>query len=61
MTSKLTIESPEQRLTRVLKENAGKYTIDEDGGIHTNWQHPEVQATMRRHLAELSKIKVVRK
>ncbi|MEH1299382.1 hypothetical protein V7I42_00070 [Raoultella ornithinolytica] len=26
------IESSEQRLTRVLKENAGKFTIDEDGG-----------------------------
>ncbi|EPJ2697499.1 TPA: hypothetical protein RRH97_002110 [Klebsiella pneumoniae] len=46
------IESPEQRLKRVLKENAGKFTIDEDGGIHTNWEHPEVQAlcagTLRR-------------
>ncbi|MBZ1957185.1 hypothetical protein ACYA5M_25905 [Klebsiella pneumoniae] len=61
MTSKLTIESPERRLTRVLTENVGKYTIDEDGGIHTNWQHPEVQATMRRHFEALSKIKVVRK
>lgn len=55
------IENPEQRLTRVLKENAGKFTIDEDGGIHTNWQHPEVQATMRKHFVELSKIKVDRK
>ncbi|EPJ2972261.1 TPA: hypothetical protein MFC68_001634 [Klebsiella pneumoniae] len=61
MTSKLTIESPEQRLKRVLTENAGKFSIDEDGGIHTNWQHPEVQATMRRHFEALSKIKVVRK
>ncbi|HBT7017479.1 TPA: hypothetical protein MCG72_000692 [Klebsiella pneumoniae] len=61
MTSKLTLESPEQRLRRVLKENAGKYTIDEDGGIHTNWQHPEVQATMRKHFEALSKIKVARK
>ncbi len=55
------IESPEQRLKRVLKENACKFTIDEDGGIHTNWEHPEVQATMRRHFEALSKIKVVRK
>ncbi|HDH1415579.1 TPA: hypothetical protein PIT84_003124 [Klebsiella quasipneumoniae subsp. similipneumoniae] len=55
------IESPEQRLKRVLKENAGKFYIDEDGGIHTNWVHPEVQATMRRHFEALSKIKVVRK
>ncbi|HHL1831407.1 TPA: hypothetical protein ACQ29M_002480 [Klebsiella pneumoniae] len=55
------IESPEQRLKRVLKENAGKFTIDEDGDIHTNWEHPEVQATMRRHFEALSKIKVVRK
>ncbi|HHT2832770.1 TPA: hypothetical protein ACTYSZ_003826 [Klebsiella aerogenes] len=54
----LRIENPEQRLKRVLTENAGKFTIDEDGGIHTNWQHPEVQETMRKHLAELSKIKV---
>ncbi|HHU4726446.1 TPA: hypothetical protein ACUE4H_003448 [Klebsiella quasipneumoniae] len=61
MTSKLTIENPEQRLRRVLKENAGKYFIDEDGRIHTNWQHPEVQETMRKHFAELSKIKVGRK
>ncbi|HBQ3091341.1 TPA: hypothetical protein L7V69_002114 [Klebsiella pneumoniae] len=61
MTSKLTIETPEQRLKRVLTENAGKFTIDEDGGIHTNWEHPEVQATMRRHFEALSKIKVVRK
>ncbi|QTV82222.1 hypothetical protein KAT64_20155 [Klebsiella oxytoca] len=61
MTSKLTIESPERRLTRVLTENVGKYTIDEDGGIHTNWQHPEVQETMRKHFVELSKIKVDRK
>lgn len=57
----LKIESSEQRLKRVLKENAGKFTIDEDGSIHTNWQHPEVQATMRRHLEALSKIKVDRK
>lgn len=55
------IENPEQRLKRVLKENAGKYFIDEDGGIHTNWRHPEVQETMRKHFAELSKIKVGRK
>ena len=55
------IESPEQRLKRVLKENAGKFTIDEDGGIHTHWEHPEIQATMRRHFEALSKIKVVRK
>lgn len=55
------IESPEQRLKRVLKESAGKFTIDEDGGIHTNWEHPEVQATMRRHFEALSKIKAVRK
>lgn len=54
------IENPEQRLKRVLKENAGKYFIDEDGGIHTNWQHQEVQETMRKHFAELSKIKVGR-
>ncbi|EOV8481668.1 hypothetical protein ACOSHH_001956 [Klebsiella aerogenes] len=54
----LRIENPEQRLKRVLTENAGKFTIDEDGGIHTNWQHPEVQETMRKHFAELSKIKV---
>ena len=51
----------QQRLKRVLKENAGKYFIDEDGGIHTNWRHPEVQETMRKHFAELSKIKVGRK
>lgn len=43
------IENPEQRLKRVLTENVGKFTIDEDGGIHTNWQRPEVQATMRKH------------
>ncbi|HBY8789107.1 TPA: hypothetical protein ACWXAG_004532 [Klebsiella pneumoniae] len=55
------IESSEQRLKRVLTENAGKFTIDEDGGIHTNWQHPEVQATMCRHFEALSKIKVDRK
>ncbi|WP_172970431.1 hypothetical protein [Klebsiella oxytoca] len=55
------IENPERRLKRVLKENAGKYFIDEDGGIHTNWQHPEVQKTMRKHFAELRKIKVGRK
>lgn len=55
------IESYEQRLKRVLKENAGKFTIDEDGCIHTNWRHPEVQATMRRHFDALSKIKVDRK
>lgn len=55
------IESPEQRLKRVLTENAGKFFIDEDGGLHTNWQHPEVQETMRKHFAELSKIKVDRK
>lgn len=61
MTSKLTIENPEQRLKRVLTENAGKFTIDEDGGIHTNWQHPEVQATMRKHFESLGKIKVARK
>lgn len=61
MTSKLTIENPGQRLRRVLKENAGKFTIDEDGGIYTNWQHPEVQETMRRHFEALSKIKVDRK
>lgn len=54
------IESPEQRLKRVLKENAGKFTIDEDGSIYTNWQHPEVQATMRKIFAELGKIKVER-
>lgn len=55
------IESPEQRLKRVLKENAGKFTIDEDGGIHTNLEHPEVQATMRRHFDALRKIKSSRK
>ena len=54
------IESSEKRLTRVLKENAGKFTIDEDGGIHTNWEHPEVQAIMRRHFEALSKIRVER-
>lgn len=52
------IENPEQRLARVLKENAGKFTIDEDGRIQTNWEHPEVQETMRKHFSELSKIKV---
>lgn len=60
MTSKLTIEPPEQRLKRVLTENAGKFTIDEDGGIYTNWQHPEVQAAMRKHFESLSKIRVER-
>ncbi|EIW8608085.1 hypothetical protein [Klebsiella aerogenes] len=55
------IENPEQRLKRVLTENVGKFTIDKDGGIHTNWQHPEVQATMRKHVEALSKIKVARK
>ncbi|QOV61250.1 hypothetical protein AMN10_06910 [Klebsiella variicola] len=55
------IESSEQRLARVLKENVGKYFIDEDGGIHTNWQHPEVQETMRKHFESLSKTKVGRK
>ncbi len=55
------IENPEQRLKRVLTENVGKFTIDEYGGIHTNWQHPEVQATMRKHFEALSKIKVARK
>lgn len=55
------IENPEQRLKRVLTENAGKFTIDEDGGIHTNWQHPEVQATMHRHFEALRKIKVDQK
>ncbi|MDI2670678.1 hypothetical protein [Klebsiella aerogenes] len=54
------IESPEQRLNRVLKENAGKFTIDEDGGIHTNWQHPEVQETMLKYFESLRKIKVER-
>lgn len=54
------IENPEQRLKRVLTENVGKFTIDEDGGIHTNWQHPEVQATMRNHFEAMSKIKVER-
>ncbi|HGO4582845.1 hypothetical protein [Klebsiella pneumoniae] len=54
------IESSEQRLKRVLTENAGKFTIDEDGGIHTNWQHPEVQATMRKYFESLRKIKVER-
>ncbi|MGG8026279.1 hypothetical protein PGO13_19915 [Klebsiella aerogenes] len=55
------IENPEQRLKRVLTENVGKFTIDEDGGIHTNWQHPEVQATMCKHFEALSKIKVASK
>ncbi|EIW8605139.1 hypothetical protein CF311_001744 [Klebsiella aerogenes] len=55
------IENPEQRLKRVLTENVGKFTIDEDGGIHTNWQHPEVQAAMRKHFESLSKIKAERK
>ncbi|SSH46753.1 Uncharacterised protein [Klebsiella pneumoniae] len=55
------IESSEQRLNRVLKENDGKFTIDEDGGIHTNWQHPGVQETMRKHFESLRKIKVERK
>lgn len=54
------IESSEKRLTRVLKENAGKFTIDEDGGVHTHWEHPEVQATMRKHFESLSKIRVER-
>ncbi|WP_368750308.1 hypothetical protein [Klebsiella aerogenes] len=54
------IESSEQRLKRILRENAGKFTIDEDGGIHTNWRHPEVQAAMRKHFESLSKIKVER-
>ncbi|HHT1145865.1 TPA: hypothetical protein ACTY0Q_001944 [Klebsiella pneumoniae] len=52
------IENPEQRLTRVLKENAGKFTIDEDGRIQTNWGHPEVQETMRKHFESFGKIKV---
>ncbi|CAM6700705.1 hypothetical protein QM160_19905 [Klebsiella pneumoniae] len=55
------IESSEQRLNRVIKENDGKFTIDEDGGIHTNWQHPGVQETMRKHFESLRKIKVERK
>lgn len=55
------IESSEKRLKRVLKENAGKFYIDEDGGIHTNLEHPEVQATMRKLFAELGKIKVGQK
>lgn len=55
------IESPEQRLIRVLKENAGKFTIDEDGRVQTNWEHPEVQETMRKHFESLIKIKVGRK
>ncbi|WP_181400697.1 hypothetical protein [Klebsiella pneumoniae] len=55
------IENPKQRLKRALTENASKFTIDEDGGIHTNWQHPEVQETLRRHFEALSKIKVDRK
>ena len=54
------IERPEQLLKRVLKENAGKFTIDEDGVIHTNWRHPDVQETMRKHFESLRKIKVER-
>jgi hypothetical protein len=55
------IESSGTASSGFFTENAGKFTIDEDGGIHANWQHPEVQATMRRHFEALSKIKVDRK
>lgn len=39
-------EAPEKRLLRLLREHAGQYTIDDDGVVATDFNHPEVRRRM---------------
>ncbi|RZF18808.1 hypothetical protein B7L32_03480 [Serratia marcescens] len=49
---------PEDRLKNILIANKNKFSIDCDGVLHVNWEHPEVIAGMQRQIIECSKIKV---
>lgn len=40
------LEAQEKRLLRLLREYAGQYTIDDDGLVATDFNHPEVRRRM---------------
>ena len=49
-------EDPEKRLIRLLNENTGKFTIDENGMVATDFNHPDVRREMMRQGLATSKI-----
>jgi hypothetical protein len=40
------LEEPEKRLLRLFREHAGQCTIDDDGVVATDFNHPEVRRRM---------------
>ncbi|AYN30179.1 hypothetical protein D8682_26275 [Buttiauxella sp. 3AFRM03] len=52
----LKLEDPDKRMLRLLTENTGRYSIDKDGVVSTNWNHPAVQAEMRRQIEAIEKL-----
>ncbi|MFZ4221333.1 hypothetical protein ACEV6Q_26325 [Enterobacter ludwigii] len=51
-------EDPEKRLLRLLREYAGQYTIDDDGMVATDFNHPEVRRRMIEQGEAIAKITV---
>lgn len=49
---------PDERLRNILIANKNKFSIDCDGVLRVNLDHPEVQAAMYRLMKECAKIKV---
>lgn len=50
---------PDERLRNILIANKHKFSIDCDGVLHVNLDHPEVKAAMRRLMTDFSKVKTV--
>lgn len=51
-------EAPEKRLLRFFREHVGQYTIDDDGMVATDFNHPEVRRRMIEQGEAIAKITV---
>lgn len=51
-------EAPEKRLLWLFLEHAGQYTIDDDGMIATDFNHPEVRRRMIEQGEAIARIPV---
>ncbi|MFV9064946.1 multidrug ABC transporter ATPase [Serratia fonticola] len=52
----LTARSPQDRLSRVLKENKNRFNINNDGFINMNLENVDVQAEIVKQLDKLENI-----
>ncbi|WP_449543531.1 hypothetical protein [Enterobacter ludwigii] len=51
-------DAGEKRLLRLLREHAGEYTIDDDGVVATDFNHPEVRRRMIEQGEAIARIPV---